>query len=294
MRVALHDSDGTRFPNLALMKLSAWHKAAGDEVCWFDALQRGSYDLVCSSKVFTFTGEDPYLPDGVIRGGTGYRTKVTLPDAVEHLMPDYGLYDLDYSLGFTTRGCIRHCDYCFVPEKEGPLRAHADLEEFAAHRDVLLLDNNILAHEHGIRQIERAITLGKRLDINQGLDCRLIDAAMARLLAQVSWLKPLRLACDGRGQLPALRRAVETLRWHNVTPTRYFVYVLVRDLDDALERIRALKGMHLDPFAQPYIPPDGEKPTPAQSAFARWVNHKAEFRSRTWEDYAQAHGVAAA
>ncbi len=294
MRVALHDSDATRFPNLALMKLSAWHKAAGDEVCWFDALQRETYDLVCSSKVFTFTEEDPYLPDTTIKGGTGYRTKVTLPDAVEHLMPDYRLYDLDYSLGFTTRGCIRHCDYCFVPEKEGALRAHADLEEFAAHRDVVLLDNNILAHEHGIRQIERAVALGKRLDINQGLDCRLIDAAMARLLAQVSWLKPLRLACDGRGQLPALRRAVETLRWHNVTPTRYFVYVLVRDLDDALERIRALKGMHLDPFAQPYIPPDGEKPTPVQSAFARWVNHKAEFRSRTWEDYAQAHGVAAA
>ena len=293
MRVALHDSDGTRFPNLALMKLSAHHKAAGDEVCWFDALEGGSYDLVCSSKAFTFTEEDPYLPVAAIRGGTGYRTKVTLPDAVEHLMPDYGLYDLDYSLGFTTRGCIRHCDYCFVPEKEGPLRAHADLEEFAARRDVVLLDNNILAHEHGIRQIERAVALGKRLDINQGLDCRLIDAAIARLLARVSWLKPLRLACDGRGQLPALRRAVETLRWHNVTPTRYFVYVLVRDLDDALERIRALKGMHLDPFAQPYIPPDGEKPTHAQSAFARWVNHKAEFRSRTWEDYAQAHGVAA-
>ncbi len=294
MRVALHDSDGTRFPNLALMKLSAWHKAAGDEVCWFNALQRGSYDLVCSSKVFTFTEEDPYLPEGTFKGGTGYHTKVTLSDVVEHLMPDYGLYDLDYSLGFTTRGCIRHCDYCFVPEKEGPLRVHADLEEFAAHRDVVLLDNNILAHEHGIRQIERAISLGKRLDINQGLDCRLIDAAIARLLARVSWLKPLRLACDGRGQLPALRRAVETLRWHNVTPTRYFVYVLVRDLDDALERIRALKGMHLDPFAQPYVSPDGEKPTPAQSAFARWVNHKAEFRSRTWEDYAMAHGVAAA
>ncbi len=157
------------------------------------------------------------------------------------------------------------------------------------HRDVVLLDNNILAHEHGIRQIERAVELGLRLDVNQGLDCRLIDDAMARLLAKVKWRSPLRLACDWSGMLPALRRAVEMLRWHNVKPRRYFVYTLIRDIPDALERLRVIKGMDLDPFAQPYIPPSGAEPTLLQKALARWVNHKAEFKSRCWEDYAAAH-----
>ncbi len=291
MIVAVHDSDNTAFPNLALMKLSAHHKAVGDEVRRFTALERDQYDLVLSSKVFTFTPYDPYLPLTATCGGTGYGPGPDLPDHIEHLMPDYSLYGLDYSVGFTTRGCIRHCEWCVVPGKEGKISAHADLEEFAAHRDVVLLDNNILAHEHGIRQIERAIALGNRLDINQGLDCRLIDDAMARLLAQVVWLKPLRLACDFAGQLPALRRAVETLRWHNVTPRRYFVYTLIRDIPDALKRLREIKGMDLDPFAQPFIPPSGDAPSAVQKALARWVNHKAEFKSRAWEDYAIAHGV---
>lgn len=286
MKVGLHDSDGTKFPNLALMKLSAHHKAAGDDVCWFSALERDQFDLVLSSKVFSFTPEDAYLPESVVKGGTGYGKGADLPERVEHLMPDYNLYGLDYSLGFTTRGCVRNCEWCVVPGKEGAIRAHAEIEEFAAHRDVVLMDNNILAHEHGIRQIERAIALGKRLDINQGLDCRLIDDAMARLLARVSWLKPPRLACDHSGMLPALRRAVETLRWHNVTPRRYFVYTLVRDLDESVSRVRALKGMDLDPFAQPFIPPSGGEPSKDQRRFARWVNQKAEFKSRCWEDYA--------
>ena len=289
MRVALHDADQTAFPNLALMKLSAKHKALGDSVGWLIALERDQYDLVYSSKVFTFTPEDGYLPDGAVCGGTGSEDMVELDDETEHLCPDYGLYGLDYSVGFLTRGCPRKCDWCFVPKKEGPIRPHADIEEFARHKDVVLLDNNVLAHNHGIEQIEKIAHLGLRVDFNQGLDARLIDDAMARLLGKVRWLKPIRLACDHRGQIPAVRKAVECLRWHNVTPRAYFAYVLVKDVDDAVERVRMLKGMHVDPFAQPFIPPEGTPPTYKQRAFARWCNHKAECKSRAWEDYWAAH-----
>lgn len=293
MRVGLH-TDQTKFPNLVAMKLSAHHKAAGDDVRWFTALERDTFDVIYSSKVFTFTPTDPYLPDRAIRGGTGYRVPDTLPDGIEHIMPDYGLYRLNHSMGFLTRGCPRRCEGCFVPGKEGPIRAHADIEEFAAHKDVVLMDNNVLACDHGIQQIEKIARLGLRVDFNQGLDARLIDDGIARRLKDVSWLTPLRLACDHKSQIQSIRKAVELLRWHDVTPRRYFVYVLVREVNDAVERVRFLKGMDLDPFAQTYIPEDVGpewKETPEQAAFCRWVNMKSEYKSRTWEDYAAAHGL---
>ncbi len=284
MKIALHDADQTNYPNLALMKLSAWHKAAGDEVRRFNVLfWRG--DKVYSSKVFTFTPDSSYLPEHTERGGMGYGSVNCLPENIEHYCPDYDLYGLDYSLGFLTRGCPRKCDWCFVPEKEGDICAHADIEEFTRHRSVVLMDNNVLAHTHGIAQLEKIARLGLRVDFNQGLDARLIDDSIARRLAKIKWLCPVRLACDYTGQIESVRRAVELLRWHNVTPRRYFCYVLVKDVSDAVERVRFLKGMDVIAFAQPYRDRQGTPPNEEQRLFARWVNHKAECYSRTWEQY---------
>lgn len=286
MRIGLHD-DKTGFPNLALMKLSAWHKAAGDDVDFYAPLL--TFDRVYSSKVFTFTPDDPYLPPDTVRGGTGYGMYDPMPDEIEHACPDYSLYGQNYSMGFLTRGCPRRCTWCVVPGKEGDIHPHADVEEFLRHKDVVLLDNNVLAHPHGIQQIEKMAALGVRVDFNQGLDARLIDDGVARLLGRLNWLHPLRLACDHAGMMPAIGRAVQLLRWHNVTPRRYFCYCLVQDVPDAVERVRYLKGLDVDPFAQPYIDPEGKEPNHEQKAFARWVNHKAEFKSRTWDEYRAAH-----
>ena len=292
MNVALHDADKTKFPNLALMKLSAYHRAAGDRVVWFNPLLRDNIEgRVYSSKVFTFSPDDPYLPEHTIKGGTGYNLTENLPEEIEHTCPDYSLYAwLNYSLGFLTRGCPRHCDWCVVPEKEGSIRVHTDIEEFACHDRVVLMDNNILAHPHGIEQIEKIVRLGLKVDFNQGLDARLIDDRIAALLSKVKWLNPVRLACDHSSQINNVRRAIELLRWHNVTPRRYFCYVMVKGVDDALERIRFLKGMNVDPFVQPYLDQKGTPPSWEQSLFARYVNHKAEYNSRTWEEYKKAKG----
>lgn len=283
--VHVHDADSTGFPNLALMKLSAHHKAKGDTVAWHSPLM--SPDQVYSSKVFTWGGPDQrVLCGGVQRGGTGYGLPGWLPDPIEHIMPDYALYGARHSQGFLTRGCPNRCPWCVVPVKEGQIRAHADVTEFLAHRDVVLMDNNVLAHPHGIEQVEKMARLGARVDFNQGLDARLIDDGIARRLAALKWLHPLRLACDSAGQMESVQRAVTLLRWHNVTPRRYFVYVLVKDIPDALERVRFLKGMDLDPFAQPFrefttnVDPSGE-----QMAFARWCNMKSIYKSTTWERY---------
>ncbi|MCL2369677.1 MAG: radical SAM protein [Firmicutes bacterium] len=282
MRIGLIDIDGH---NLALMKLSAYCKAQGHSVEMTTPDKANDYDRGFASKVFSFTPM-PELPSHFEVGGSGISLDKKLMEEIEHCCPDYALYNLNYSLGFLTRGCIRKCPWCLVPEKEGGITAHADIAEFARHRDVVLMDNNVLASEHGIRQIEKIAWLGLRVDFNQGLDARLIDNATAKLLAKVKWLKPIRLACDNHAMIPYVQKAVELLRWHNATPRRYFVYVLVKDIPDALERVRFLKGLDVDPFAQPYRDfKNGIEPTKQQRKFATWVNHKAIFKSVLWEDY---------
>lgn len=114
--IAVHDSDLTRFPNLALMKVSAWHKAQGDTVDWWTPMF--AYDKVYSSKVFTFTPECPYLPQDTIKGGTGYGIYEELPEEIDAMEPDYSIYpDCDHAIGFLTRGCIRNCPWCVVPNE---------------------------------------------------------------------------------------------------------------------------------------------------------------------------------
>lgn len=290
--MALHDSDKTRFPNLPLMKLSAWHKHKGDSVSWFMPLVSYTYDQVYSSKVFSWTKEDGYLPGHTIRGGTGYHEKCNnLPDKVEHIMPDYSIYhDFNASLGFTTRGCIRSCAWCIVPEKEGKIREHAEIKEFLRPDcpDVILMDNNILAHPHGIAQLEYSINAGLRIDCNQGLDARLIasDDTLARLLSKVRWLKGPRLACDHKSQMSAVEKSVLAIRKYGGKKYNFSCYVLVAEIDDALERVEFLRALDVDPFAQPYRKPNShELPAKELCQFSRWVNHKAIFKSVAWKDY---------
>lgn len=280
--IGLHAND-SKFPNLAIMKIAAHHKIKGDEVEFF--MHGIEYDKIYSSKVFTWTNEDILPEENTLLGGSGYRLSNTLPDEIEHICPDYSLYGINYSMGFLTRGCSRKCNFCFVPEKEGGIRKHADLEEFVRHKEVVFLDNNVLASDHGIQQLERIAELGLKVDFNQGLDARLIDDAIARRLSKIKWLEPLRLACDSKHQIKAVGKAVQLLRWHNTTPKRFFCYVLVDNVEESLEIVKYLKGIDVDPFAQPLRKPDGLSATLNQKAFARWVNHKAIFKSTTWESY---------
>ena len=145
MRIGLVDVDGHNFPNIALMKLSAWHKRRGDTVEFADPAAR-RYDKVYMSKVFTFSRDctDRYDCE-VVRAGTGYRDYATiLPEEIEHICPDYSLYGVKEAYGFLTRGCVNRCPWCVVPHKEGEVRAHADIGEFLdGRRSAVLLDNTL-------------------------------------------------------------------------------------------------------------------------------------------------------
>lgn len=181
MRIGLHDAEYERmanksFPNLALMKISAYYKNSGHQVEWW--IPDKKYDLVYSSKVFDFTSTNKDLPKNVIKGGTGYRLYDELPEEIDHCYPDYSLYPLcDYAVGFLTRGCVNNCSYCIVPKKEGNIRPYANWRDIVRKSSdkLVLMDNNILACEYGINQLKELAETDYKIDLNQGMDVTLLN-----------------------------------------------------------------------------------------------------------------------
>jgi hypothetical protein len=287
MRIGLIDVDNKNFPNLALMKISSWHKAQEDAVEFANI--DTYYDIIYKSKVFSFTpdNEDIYQSDKVIIGGSGYSLTDKLPDYIDNCIPDYPLYNCEHAYGFLTRGCPNKCSWCIVPEKEGAIKPYMDIEGFIGNfKSAILMDNNVLSSDYGIKQIEKIISLKIKIDFNQGLDSRLIDDTMAKLLSRVKWLHPIRLACDTPESFKYLHKAVENLRWRNCRPARYFVYCLVRDPKEAMERVKQIKGLYCEPFCQPYRDfKNNIEPTKWQRKLSRWVNITSVFNSVWWEDY---------
>ena len=288
MKIGLHDNDHTGFPNFALMKISAWHKAQGDAVEWWNPLSR--YDRVYSSKVFSFTPVDAYLPPDTIKGGTGYGLYNELPPNIDAMFPDYSIYpDCKYAIGFLTRGCIRNCPWCVVPKKEGAIRPYRAWRKTKRDDswDIVFMDNNVLACPWGIEQIRDMIGQNVRVDFNQGLDARLITPEVAALLAKLRWIRFIRMSCDTDAMLNTVLNAIRLLAAEGVKPYRVFVYLLVQEVESAERRALALRDAGVDVFAQPYRDFESNvNPTKEQRQFARWVNRKAIFKSvRRFEDY---------
>ncbi len=289
MKIALVDVDGhSGFPNLALMRLSAWHKAQGDDVEWWGGFTH--YDRAYLSKVFTFTPDFDTVIDAdeIITGGTGYKDYSSLPSEVEATSPDYSIYPhYQRAIGFLTRGCVRDCPWCIVPRKEGYIHPAATWGEIKRpdSREIVFLDNNVLASAHGLEQIEQMGHEKVWVDFNQGLDARLITPKIAELLAGLRWIRFVRMSCDTSAMLPVMEQAVAYLREAGVARSRLWAYVLVQDVADAHQRVLALEKMGVLPFAQPYRDFDSGAPPYEQRAFARWVNIRSVHNSCTWENY---------
>ncbi len=289
MNIGLIDVD-SKIANLALMKISAWHKLNGDEVKWHDPLFDRP-DRVYASKIFTFTADyDGGFPDcEIIRGGTGYDITTKLPDEIEQCNPDYSIYpNCDYAIGFLTRGCIRSCSWCVVPQKEGNIHAVATWQQVKRNdcRDIMFLDNNVLASEHGINQIaEMATVKGLRIDFNQGLDARLITEDVARLLCGCKWSRYIRISCDSQAMIKPVTEAVKLLRKFK-SKIEIFCYVMVKDVAESLDRVEQLRTLTVTPFAQPFrdFASDTEI-TKEQAHFSRWVNRKEIFKTCKYEHY---------
>jgi hypothetical protein len=262
MKVGLIDVDGHGFPNLALMKIARYWKQQGAAVDWYTIFD--NYDIVYLSKVFTFTPDHNQVifnADIIEKGGTGYKMyDKSLPAEIDRMQPDYSIYshivDNKSAYGFLTRGCIRRCPWCIVPKKEGALRPYMDIEEIAieGRNKITLMDNNVLASDYGLEQIEKIVRLGLRVDFNQDLDCRLVTDDIAALLAKVKWLQYVRFACDTSAQLPHLFHACDLLKKHGYKGSVFMNVLLTEDINECLDRIntiRAYKELELKPFAQP-------------------------------------------
>lgn len=293
MKIGLLDVDGHNFPNLAIMKLSAWHKSRGDDVEWYNGLEH--YDRVYMSKVFSFSPDDYRViqADEVIKGGSGYKMyDQWLPDEIEHICPDYSLYPMyKEAYGFLTRGCVNKCSFCIVPKKEGLIRKHADITEFLdVKKEAILMDNNVLASDWGLEQIEKIAGMKVRVDFNQGLDCRIIakDKSIAKLLSKLKWIRYIRMAYDNSNLTKQVDTAIAYLKEAGIPTSKMFFYTLVKDgeIDDAERRVYRLRHYGCQPFAMPYRNLDtNSAPTEEQRRFARWVNMKSVFKTCDYKDY---------
>lgn len=283
------DSD---YPNLALMKISAYHKSIGDNVEWYNPLDH--YDKVYVAKVFSFTPDYGYYINAgkIEKGGTGYDIRKTLPEIIDHIQPDYSLYpsiDSKTAYGFLTRGCPNHCKWCIVPKKEGTVKPYMDVEEIAidGRNNLILMDNNILASEYGLQQIEKIARLGFRVDFNQGLDARLVTDDTAKLLAKVKWIKRVRFGCDTPNQISECERAISLLEKYGYRG-EIFLYCILMDFKESFNRVnhwRKKKKVIL--HAQPYRDLDNPRQTIPQwqKDMAHWVDRKELYRSCEFKDF---------
>lgn len=285
MKIGLIDVDGHNYPNLALMKISAYHKAQGDTVEWCFPFYH--YDIVYQSKVF----DDTYSPDiiwepladKIIKGGTGYGLDNRLPDEVEHMYPDYSLYpDLtkDTAYGFLTRGCPRACDFCIVAAKEGRRSVKvADLSEFwRGQKNIVLMDPNILACREHPDLLQQLIDSKAWVDFNQGLDIRLTTEANISLINQVK-VNKIHFAWDHpKDDLRPYFERYKALAKHKPHGSYGTVYVLANfgsSLVEDLGRIYTLSDMGYDPYVMVY---DKQNAPSVTRDMQRWCNNKFIFK----------------
>lgn len=311
MKIGLIDVDSHNYPNLPLMKLSAWHKKQGDSVEWYQPMFSGHMDRVYMSKVFFFTPDYEWCIDAneIIKGGTGYCIELengrevfraekdkSLPDEIEHIYPDYSIYPeyMDTAFGFLTRGCPRGCDFCHVKAKEG-LQSHkvANLSEFwRGQKHIELLDPNMLACKDWKNLLPQIIESKARVNFNQGLDIRFMTEEKAEMLSKIK-LDAIHFAWDRFEDkdiiLPKLKmfREISKVRQKDLQ-----VYVLCGDrekriLDEDLYRINWLRENGYAPYVMLYDKKSLSKGNELL-ALQRYVNNRFVFWSvPTFEEYKQ-------
>jgi len=314
MRIGLIDVDAHNFPNLPLIKLSAWHKRNGDAVEWYDPLfhsMEEPFDRVYMSKVFSFTPDYQYYVNAkeVIKGGSGYcirlidgkevydKSKDTdLPPKIETIYPDYEIYydripEVKYTAyGFLTRGCPRGCEFCHVGCKEGMCSYKAaDLDAFwRGQKNIVLLDPNITACKDWKELFQQLIDSKAWIDFSQGLDIRLMTGDKAEMLKMMK-IKQVHFAWDSyedkEAVVPKFEQFKRITRWDK---RKLSVYVLVNyntTIEQDLERIYLLRDLGYWPYVMVYDK-EHTKPGDTVRKIQRWVNRRQIFGSvERFEDY---------
>ena len=303
-RIGLIDVDGGKFPNLALGKLSAYHKAQGDDVEWVEPMF-WDYDRVYQSKIFTFSKDIERVFDcEVVKGGTGYDLHVVLPAEIDRLQPDYSIYpqvDKKTAYGFLTRGCPNKCRWCVVPIKEGAVHPYMDIDEITQdgrRPNVVLMDNNILACDYGLEQIEKIIKRRYRVDFNQALDARLVTDEIAKILGKVRWLSHIRFGCDTPGQIGECERAMQMIDSYCDTPLSYLMYAMITgNMQEDYERLSYFRGYkRVRVVAQPFRDFNNPKQVIPQwqKDMARWAMRRELYATCDFKEFEPRKGFTCA
>lgn len=273
MRIAIYNLE-PKYKNFALEKVRLFYSLKGVEVEDYFALD--NYDEVWCSSIFDYTNKNK-VPQNAITGGTGFDIKNKLPCEIDSIKPHL-------NFGFTTRGCIRKCPFCVVPEKEGHIRIEGELYDLwdGKSKDIVLYDNNILAlPEHFLRICEQANRAKIRLDFNQGLDHRLLTQDIIDLIKSIHH-KELRFAFDDIRYLSSVEKAINLLQKNGIK--RCLWYVLVgfnSSFEDDLNRLNYLRSRNQSAFVQRY----NHKSDKKLIALSRWANQHHIFQGMTWQQF---------
>lgn len=310
MTIGLIDVD-SRLPNLALMKISSYYKILGEQVEFVQ--QDKKYEKIFASAIFTKSKDDceklkEIYGDKVKIGGTGYDLGVTLPDEIEQIKPDYDLYSaeeiasrikgistkehklkkateiVNAGMGFTSRGCIRNCGFCFVPHKEGEFRQVAEIKDLLNPKSNILIlhDNNLTADHNCIDKLNEIRDRKLIVDINQGCDVRLMNEDIAKALSEVKHLRSLHYAWDLMGFESQVMDGIKTLLKH-VRAWRHMCFMLVgynTTFEEDMYRFRKLDELQIRPYVMVYNDKDDKR----LKHFARWVNSRIH-KACKWEEY---------
>ena len=305
MNIGLIDVDGHHFPNLALMRISAYHKAQGDSVGWWWGWEH--YDIVYMSKVFSDAYsqdvDEPVNADKIIKGGTGYAISLVdgkevydkskdglLDPAIEKMFPDYSIYpQYDFAVAMTSRGCPRNCPFCHVSQKEQKASIKvADVSDFwrGGQQRIEVLDPNITACREKRDLMRQYRETGVTINFNQGIDIRMIDDDDVADLRAMK-LEKLHFAWDN-----AKEDLTNRFEWFakNGIKSHHggngMVYVLTNynsTMEENLYRVYTLRNLGYDPYVMVYDKPHASKEI---RQLQRWCNNKWIFKKTPkFEDY---------
>jgi len=281
MRVGLLATD-SKYPNIPLMKISTYYKSKNNSVNWYNPFF--SYDILYESKIYTYTPNYLYYPKcKIIRGGTGIDLSTILPDNIESIINvDYTLYpEYKYSLQLFSRGCPNKCPFCVVPKKEGNIYPVNPLILNPKGEYIIVLDNNFFANPEWKSSILNLINCKQPVKFD-GIDVRLLTEEHLYYLNKLKLKTQLHIAWDNPKE-KINQHIQRVLNYNILKPYKFMCYVLIgynSTPEEDMYRVNTLSTLKIDPFIMPY-----NKKNKYQKRFARYVNHKAIFKSTTWEKY---------